>query len=260
MREAWEATNALLDLDPTNQRVLQQRVEYAAASGDLELGLQSYLEFGRFLQRTGAEGKARVIFQRVLDLDPHNAEASAFMKAAAPPKVTTGYVDLLALLGDEDEQAENTRFMVAEKPPTGDEERDFADMLAQFKQKVAENVSLSESGAHYDLGLAFKEMGLIDEAIAEFQVALKGGEERLKVYEELGQCFLAKQQYTVAVTVLNRALTLPVKDDSDLLGVYYSLGRSYEELGRPAEARSAYERVVGFDIGFRDAAERLARL
>jgi tetratricopeptide (TPR) repeat protein len=149
---------------------------------------------------------------------------------------------------------------VAEKPPTGDEDRDFADMLAQFKEKVAENVSLSESGAHYDLGLAFKEMGLIDEAIAEFQVALKGGEERLKVYEELGQCFLLKQQYTVAVTVLNRALTLPVKDDSDLLGVYYSLGRSYEGLGRPGDARNAYERVVGLDISFRDASERLGRL
>jgi tetratricopeptide (TPR) repeat protein len=150
--------------------------------------------------------------------------------------------------------------MVEEKPPTGDEERDFADMLTQFKQKVAENVSVSESSAHYDLGLAFEEMGLIDEAIAEFQVALKGGEERLKVYEELGQCFLLRQQYTVAVTVLNRALSLPVKDDADLLGVYYSLGRSYEELGRGAEARTAYERVVGVDIGFRDASERLARL
>ena len=257
--EAWEATNVLLNLDSNNQRVLQQRLEYAALSGDHDLSLQSYLDFGRYLQRTGAEAKARVIFQRVLDLDPRNAEANAFMKAVAPPKVTTGYVDLLALL-EEEEQSENTRFMVAEKPPTGDEERDFADMLTQFKQKVAENVSLNESGAHYDLGLAFKEMGLIDEAIAEFQVALKGGEERLKVYEELGQCFLLKQQYTVAVTVLNRALTLPVKDDSDLLGVYYSLGRSYEELGRPGEARSAYERVVGFDIGFRDASERLARL
>jgi tetratricopeptide (TPR) repeat protein len=260
MHEAWEAVDKLLELYPDSLRVLQHRVEYAAASGDLELGLRSYLDLGRFLSRTGAGAKARVIFQRVLDLDPHNREANAFMKASAPPKVTSGYVDLLALVADEEGGGDNTRFKVAEKPPTGDEDRDFADMLAQFKEKVAENVSLSESGAHYDLGLAFKEMGLIDEAIAEFQVALKGGEERLKVYEELGQCFLLKEQYTVAVTVLNRALTLPVKDDSDLLGVYYSLGRSYEGLGRPGDARNAYERVVGIDISFRDASERLGRL
>jgi tetratricopeptide (TPR) repeat protein len=133
-------------------------------------------------------------------------------------------------------------------------------MLSQFKQKVAENVSLSDSTAHYDLGLAFKDMGLIDEAIAEFQVALKGGEERLKVYEELGQCFLLKQQYNVAVTILKRASALPVRDDADLLGVYYALGRAHEELGQSTEARAAYERVVGFDIKFRDAAKRLGKL
>ena len=260
MHEAWQAAEALMQLEPNNLRVLQQRLEYAATSGDYELCLRSYLDLGRYLRRTGAEAKARVIFQRVLDLDPENAEARAFTRAAEPPKVKTGYVDLLSLISEEDGKLETTRFQVAEKPPTGDEERDFADMLSQFKQKVAENVSMSDSTAHYDLGLAFKDMGLIDEAIAEFQVALKGGEERLKVYEELGQCFLLKQQYNVAVTILKRASALPVRDDADLLGVYYALGRAHEELGQSTEARAAYERVVGFDIKFRDAAKRLGKL
>ncbi len=259
LRQAWEAADAMLQLDPNSQRILQQRVEYAAASGDYDLGLRSYLDLGRFLRRAGADAKARVIFQRVLDLDPHNAEAKSFVHVAEPPKVTTGYVDLHALISEDDKE-ETTRFMVEETQPTGDEERDFADMLSQFKQKVAENVAFTDSGAHYDLGLAFKEMGLVDEAIAEFQVALKGGEERLKVYEELGHCFLLKQQYNVAVTVLNRALSLPVRDDSDLLGVYYSLARSYEGLGRTSDARAAYERVVSLDINFQDATERLGKL
>jgi tetratricopeptide (TPR) repeat protein len=133
-------------------------------------------------------------------------------------------------------------------------------MLTQFKQKVAEHVSIEEASAHYDLGLAFKEMGLIDEAISEFQTALKGGEERLKVYEELGQCFLLKQQYNVAVTVLTRALQMSGTEDSALIGVYYSLARAHEELGQRDEARRAYERVVGLDINFQDATRRLASL
>ncbi len=258
-RDAWQACELLLQLDPGNLRALQQRVEYASTLGQRDLLLRSYLELARQLMETGAETKGAVIYQRVLDIDPYNEEAQTVVHGAEQPKTSMGYVDLFALISDETDPG-STRFMVAEKAPTGDEDRDFADMLAQFKQKVAENLSLSDTGAHYDLGLAFKEMGLIDEAIAEFQTAIKGGGERLKFYEELGQCFLLKQQYNVAVNVLNRALQIPIEDEGHLVGVYYTLGRSYEELGQAAQARAAYERVIGLDINFQDASQRLASL
>lgn len=177
-----------------------------------------------------------------------------------PPPARTDYVDLGAFLLDEPEPEETTRFVVAEKAPTGDEERDFADMLQQFKAKVAETIPKEDAGSHYDLGLAFKEMGLIDEAIAEFQTALRGGEEKLKVYEELGSCFVQKRQYSVAITILTRATQMPYRDEAELLGVYYNLGRAHEELGQHAEARSAYERIISVDIGFQDTSERLAKL
>lgn len=177
------------------------------------------------------------------------------------PKKEKEYVDLASFLNDDEDEAEDsTRFVVAEKPPTGDEEQDFADMLAQFKQKVAEQIPTEDSGSHYDLGIAFKEMGLIDEAIGEFQTALRAGQEKLKVYEELGSCFVQKQQYSVAITVLKRAQTLPYNDESELLGVYYNLGRAYEELGQHEEAKSAYEKIISIDIGFQDTTERLSRL
>jgi hypothetical protein len=188
-------------------------------------------------------------------------EAPAEPTKPAPARKKGEYVDLSGFLDeDAEERRESSRFVVAEKPPTGDEERDFADMLSQFKQKVSENISIDDAAAHYDLGIAFKEMGLIDEAIGEFQTAMSGGEERLKVYEELGACFLLKQQYNVALNVLNRALQVPVREERDLIGVYYSLARSYEELGQRDEAKAAYERVISLDINFQDATKRLGKL
>jgi tetratricopeptide (TPR) repeat protein len=169
------------------------------------------------------------------------------------------YIDLLNLVSDDEDDGPNTRFSVSEQT-SGDEDRDFADLLHQFKQKIAENLSVEDTDAHYDLGLAFKEMGLVDEAIAQFQIALKGGSDRLKVCEELGNCFMLKEQYGVAVNVLRRALQLKVADEGDLLGVYYTLARAHEELGQASEARAAYERVIGLDIKFRDASQRLTNL
>ncbi|HEX8359734.1 MAG TPA: tetratricopeptide repeat protein, partial [Longimicrobium sp.] len=125
---------------------------------------------------------------------------------------------------------------------------------------VAENVDDEDHQSHYDLGVAFKEMGLIDEAIAEFQVALRGGANPLATLELLGQCFVEKGQYPVASRVLERALRLPDVADAELVGVLYHLGRSHEALGNMAQAVELYERVLSVDIRFRDAASRAEAL
>jgi tetratricopeptide (TPR) repeat protein len=180
-----------------------------------------------------------------------------------PPTLTPtadaddGFIDLAALLAEDRE--ETTRFRVEEATPTGDEDHDFAELLSQFKAKLSAHLAPEDAASHYDLGLAFKEMGLVDEAIAEFQIALRNGHMRLKVFEELGQCFMQKSQYTIAEKVLRRALDLRHDDELELLGVYYYLGCAYDELERPEQARDAYERVLAMDINFRDAAERLGR-
>jgi tetratricopeptide (TPR) repeat protein len=169
-------------------------------------------------------------------------------------------VDLFAFINPDEDRVRATRFFVEEKPPTGDEDRDFAEMLAEFKAKVAAHVGEDDSGSHYDLGLAFKEMGLIDEAIGEFQMSLRAGANRLKVFEELGQCFILKRQPTIAVKILARALQIEHDDELEMIGVYYHLGRAYEDLGKVPEARDSYERVLGLDIGFMDVMERVSRL
>ena len=172
------------------------------------------------------------------------------------------YVDLGALIMD-DERGEgepSTRFVVEEKEPSGDEDKDFAEMLTHFRQKVAEHIDVEDSASHYDLGVAFMEMGLVDEAIAEFQVALRGGANPLATLELLGQCFVDKGQYAVAARVLDRALKLPGIADGDVIGVLYLLGRVEEGTDRPESARELYERVVSVDIRFRDTAQRIDRL
>jgi tetratricopeptide (TPR) repeat protein len=163
-------------------------------------------------------------------------------------------------LGDwlrEDEGPKSTRMVVAEEEPSGDEQADFADMLKKFKQGVAENVEEEDHESHYDLGVAFKEMGLLDEAIAQFQKALRGTQHRVRTYEALGQCFLEKKQLPVATTILQRALNEPGIGDEQLVGVLYLLGYIHESLGKPAEAKVFYERVFGVDIQFRDVGDRL---
>ena len=134
---------------------------------------------------------------------------------------------------------------------------DFADMLAEFKQGVAENVEEEDYDSHYDLGVAYKEMGLLDEAIAEFQKALRGADNRVRTYEAIGQCFMEKEQYQMASTLLSRALSEKGMSDDKLVGVLYLLGRAAEALGKPDDALGYYQRIFVVDIQFRDVADRM---
>ncbi|MGK7310780.1 MAG: tetratricopeptide repeat protein [Candidatus Longimicrobiales bacterium M2_2A_002] len=252
--DAMAVVTEILRHNPNDMEALQRRVQYAERVGDRQLQVDVHLDLAEALERVGSGTKARVIYQRVLQLDPSNEVAREAVGAVEEDDDADG-VDLNALVrGMAPEGLEEAVTEGGETDP------DLAAMLDQFRAKVAENVAPEDADDHYDLGLAFKEMGLIDEAIAEFQTALTAGEERLKVYEELGQCFVQKGQYLVAVKVFERALKVPHREDDELLGVYYHLGQCYEELGRREDARAAYEKVLSIDETFADVPDRVARL
>ena len=186
---------------------------------------------------------------------PPSRKPSPLDRSAA----TSDFVDLGEWIRS-GESPKSTRMVAEEKPPTGDEQADFQEMLKRFKQGVAENVEEEDYESHYDLGVAYKEMGLLDEAVAEFQKALRGASNRTRTYEALGQCFMEKEQHHVAASVLTRAVALGEGDDHHLVGVLYLLGRATEALNKPAAALDYYQRVFAVDIEFRDVAERISAI
>lgn len=290
---ASSIADEIVRINPLSVRYHQKRVEYAFRANDKVRTAKAYLALADALLRDGQSERARSVYQRVLEIEPGQPQATAalenFLPAsstapqspgakATPPKAKrySGTIDTVPAkepsqsaasdddefvsLGDwlrEDEGPKSTRMVVAEEEPTGDEQADFADMLKKFKQGISENVDEEDHESHYDLGVAFKEMGLVDEAIAEFQKALRGTQNRARTYEALGQCFLEKKQLPVATTILTRALNEPNIGDEQLVGVLYLLGYIHESTGKPAEAKGFYERVFAVDIQFRDVGDRL---
>jgi tetratricopeptide (TPR) repeat protein len=245
---------------------LQRLVETAHRSGDDRILADAYVALGNALRRSGEETRAQAVFRQALQTVPDHPGAHAAVDAGparerevAEVASNEDYVDLGALiLGESDEKT--TRFVVAYEEPSGDEQADFAKMLSQFKAKVAENVDASDVKAHHDLGTAYKEMGLLDEAVEEFQAALRASSDHLPTYEMLGQTFLDKGTPETAVRVLTRALDSPFEVEDELLGIYYYLGLSHEQSGNKEQAREFYDRVFSLDINFADVTERLRAL
>lgn len=279
--EALKVCIDLLRLDPENIGRYQKQVEVAYRAGQRPALVNAYLELADALVRMDAADHALHVYRRVLEHDPRNEQARSAVELletmeapptpdpaevpAAPvaaitePVPTSDFVDLGALIMD-DQHSRDTRMRVGTKAPVENEDQAFHEALSEFKRGIEANLDANDFQAHYDLGIAFKEMGLIDEAIAQFQKALRSPDGRLRTSEQLGAAFFEKGQHAIAEAVLRRALDGVPGTDDDKIGLLYWLGRALEAQNRGREALPLYERALAVDIRFLDLGERVERL
>jgi tetratricopeptide (TPR) repeat protein len=179
---------------------------------------------------------------------------------SAPRSGDDSFLDLGSLVFEESGPRDTRMRIDRREPQDEDEQREFQEILEQFKRGIDENLESDDYQAHYDLGVAFKEMGLLDEAIAEFQKALRAPEGRLRTSEALGVAFFDKGQFTVSESVLRRAVEAVPEGDEAKIGLLYWLGRACEAQGKDGDAISSYERAMAVDIRFMDLGDRVQRL
>lgn len=116
---------------------------------------------------------------------------------------------------------------------------------------------------HYNLGVAFREMALLDEAIGEFQQVVRGAGKGhfsanfLQACSLLAICFMEKKMPAIAVKWYTRALETPGLDEEALLALQYDLGVAYEQAGDARKALEKFTEVYSQNIDFRDVAEKI---
>lgn len=143
----------------------------------------------------------------------------------------------------------------------------LADILSDLQEETAEAVEPQEDPeTHYNLGIAFKEMGLLDEAIGELQKvcrAVDNGQsfsQPIQAYTWLAQCLVDKGAPEAAVRWYQKALKIPSLDDSSRCAIYYDLAAAYEAFGDKKSALANLMEVYGSNIDFRDVASRIKTL
>ncbi|HEY6097987.1 MAG TPA: tetratricopeptide repeat protein, partial [Anaeromyxobacter sp.] len=145
-----------------------------------------------------------------------------------------------------------------------DEEFQYSveDVFNQFKKGVEQTVKPEDSATHYDLGIAYKEMGLLDDAIHEFETALKGNDRKKEVdcLSMIGLCHAAKGDGRAAIGAFRRALGSDHLTKDAAKAIHYEIAAAYEAAGDREAALYYYQRVLRTDPAFRDASQRTAGL
>ena len=141
------------------------------------------------------------------------------------------------------------------------------EVFNEFRAELGEmGVEDEDLETHYNLGIAYREMGLAEECIGEFQKVAKAVQNgrafryTMQCYTLLGLSFLEKGQPLIAVMWYDKALETPGLDSETILALRYDLGVAQELSGEPAAALKSFSLVYGMNIDYRDVAERISTL
>ncbi|MBM4361906.1 MAG: tetratricopeptide repeat protein, partial [Deltaproteobacteria bacterium] len=140
------------------------------------------------------------------------------------------------------------------------EQVDVDQVFAKFKEGVRAQVSDSDSSTHYDLGVAYKEMGLLPDAISEFTLAARDPARECTCYAMVGMIHLERGDLERAAEAYVRGLAAPRKNVDQEMSLYYDLGTVYEMKGATDEAVYYFQKISRRDPGYRDVKERLEAL
>ncbi|MBN2340871.1 MAG: tetratricopeptide repeat protein [Deltaproteobacteria bacterium] len=133
-------------------------------------------------------------------------------------------------------------------------------VFTKFKEGVEKQISKSDYDTHFDLGQAYKEMGLWDDAIGEFKIAAEHPDRAGTAEMMVGMCHVGAERYEEAIATFDAARELPGQSESEKLALLYEKAKVYELMGQPEDALVIYNDILNVDPGFADVVDRIDEL
>lgn len=188
-----------------------------------------------------------LLMERLAEIDAELAKAAEAAGAA----------------GDELDETFALASKLAEQAPAQTPSSDAInahEIFEQFKEGVAREIDEEDSATHFDLGIAYREMGLYDDAIREFELAGRAPLRTCNALTMIGLCHVDAGRYESAIEAFERALEAPHKLEGEIVGLHYEIGLAQSLRGEKSRAVEAFEKAAAIDPSFRDVSVRLEML
>lgn len=237
------AAEARLSMPPGEVEEILDEAEFFVAQGLFHEGLQVIRD------ALAVHPRNRLLADRAAEISEQAARSAEKLVSEAPPASDNSFL-LAEKLADELDEETND----------GSDVLDVEEVFAQFKRGVAQQVAADDSDTHFDLGIAYKEMGLHADAIHEFELCLSNPARECMAHTMIGLCHVERGDLVAAVSAFKKGLYIEHKTDREELGLYFELGRAYEGMSDPQEALYYYEKVRKRDPGFLNVQDRIDAL
>ena len=257
--EAAEALLASEEIEPVaeDERAEVPMTEAVASSVDFS----AELDEAQFYLKHGLYNDAETVCQRLLTADPTFKPAALLLQEldakrsgnSEPPAPKSDFFDLGEELRHEDgEDSSETE---------DDSESGLLDgIFSEFKKGVDDQIGKEDAESHYNLGIAYKEMGLLDDAIAEFEKAMIHPDRTVDCLTLKGICLSETGKLEEAEEVFFKTLQMSELSSEEQTSLHYELGLVAEKAKRPMDALQQFQTVADTDSFFRDVGEKIRQL
>lgn len=166
------------------------------------------------------------------------------------------YFDLSRQLEEELEAIKHI-FYQQTKGDTTVVEKELSSIVFDFKRKVDEKIGTIDLEARYNLGIAYLEQGLIDDAIKEFIVASQDERWEMESLTNLGECFKRKDEFSEAIKWYDKALQLVSEESVQAYALKYEIASLYEAKKDAEKALQLFSEVLEWNPEYGDVTERI---
>lgn len=282
--KAADRLKSILVMDPDDDESLDRLIEVYEKLGQQDLIVQTMIRRADVAIKKNNPKEASEILHRALNIAPTNEVIQDRIQTL---KTTTSWgsssrmgdtspiaggsissdmqplVDLSVYTSDEtplDSGRESTTFDTKSTTETGSTTQkqtdvlsnDLADVVKEFREELISRTDTRDVDTHYNLGIAYMEMGLIDEAIEEFKLTVDYPEKMVEGSSLLGQCYIQKMDFSKAIIVFNRALKNDSLIQPQILSLKYDLATAKKMNDEDAEALVILKEIQQVNSKYRD--------
>jgi tetratricopeptide (TPR) repeat protein len=235
--------------------------ESISAAGDLEQpeapGLAGKTEiFGELELEEGIPADVRAVPGEAGEPAPKAAPEETVPAAQTPAELPQESRESVF----EDFSFSDADLVEAQEMPEPSLDNDVLEIFQEFKKGLEKELGDDDAETHYNLGIAYKEMGLVDDAIKEFQTSKADPKRFLQSSTMLGVCYMEKGLHTLAVDVLKKAVESLKDKDESYWALSYELAEAYEKNQNLKEATELYTSIYGWNAKFRDISDKMSLL
>ncbi|UCD71549.1 MAG: tetratricopeptide repeat protein [Syntrophobacterales bacterium] len=289
-KKAIKEYRKILAKDPKNIRVRLKLGDLCLRNGYKDDAIDEYMKVAQQYENDDLNFRATAIYKKILYLDPQLVDvyhklANLYLRENLIGSAKLQYHNILKIRPNDPvasealEKIEQKRVqvetppqegLIIEPPPMVEEsgpeptlpspEEPGDEIPISVPSEIDQETGEKDFETHYHLGIAYKEMELIDHAIAEFEAASADKEKRFDCLVMLGMCFMEKEEYDKAINCFNDASHVKKLNKEEAINLHYRLGLAYESNGMIQEAVKVYQQVINLDSEFMDVRNRIERL
>ncbi|MBN1878954.1 tetratricopeptide repeat protein [bacterium] len=284
LEKASERLNSILISAPNDEESLERLTEVYERMGQLDAMAETIDRRAEILIKQSHAEQAVLIIKNGLALVPGHAKLSKRIKAiegigvAEESPMSGDLAPLYSLeqeeeistlsVGLDDHAPKSMDIPLGSAVGRGDSSAmatdegglssGLAEVVREFREDLISREQEKDPETHYNLGIAYMEMGLIEEAIAEFQIALDFSDYMVKTASTLAHCYTQLGAYDKALAVLTRAIKNAEADSHEMVSLKYDLAQTMKLAGHQTSAITVFKEIQEETPGYRDVEDILS--